>query len=454
MAVKKRIRIGFIAFLFLWFSATFPRCFSAVNQFQTVKKPSNFESSTVFPVQGNVYPLGYYSVSLKIGRPPKLFDLDIDSGSDLTWVQCDAPCTGCTRPREGLYKPNNNLLHCVDPFCNAIETLANHPCDTPNDQCDYEVEYADHGSSLGVVVKDYFPLKFTNGSLLVPHLAFGCGYDQKYDGAHAPPSTAGVLGLGNGKASIVTQLSKLGLIRNVAGHCLSGKGGYIFFGDEVVPSTGITWTPMSRNPNEKHYSSGPAELHFNGKPIGVNGLEIVFDSGSSYTYFSSKAYEAVVNQLKRDLNGKPLKDATDDRSLPVCWKGAKPFKSVNDVKNYFKPFALSFNAKKAQLQLPPEAYLIVTKRGNVCLGVLNGGEVGLGSLNIIGDISLLDKMVIYDNEKQQIGWVPENCDRLPNVDREFLNGFCQPFAQGNLHMMAAYCPANMLHKESSKDRYQ
>lgn len=39
----------------------------------------------------------YYFVTLKIGHPPKQYDLDIDSGSDLTWVQCDAPCTGCTK---------------------------------------------------------------------------------------------------------------------------------------------------------------------------------------------------------------------------------------------------------------------------------------------------------------------------------------------------------------------
>jgi hypothetical protein len=36
-------------------------------------------------------------VNLNIGRPPKQYDLDIDTGSDLTWVQCDAPCTGCTK---------------------------------------------------------------------------------------------------------------------------------------------------------------------------------------------------------------------------------------------------------------------------------------------------------------------------------------------------------------------
>lgn len=39
----------------------------------------------------------YYSLSLSIGHPPKVFEFDIDTGSDLTWVQCDAPCNGCTK---------------------------------------------------------------------------------------------------------------------------------------------------------------------------------------------------------------------------------------------------------------------------------------------------------------------------------------------------------------------
>lgn len=61
----------------------------------------------------------------------------------------------------------------------------------------------------------------------------------------APPNTAGVLGLGNGKSGILSQLTSLGLIRNVVGHCLSGRGGgFLFFGDHLVPSSGVSWTPI------------------------------------------------------------------------------------------------------------------------------------------------------------------------------------------------------------------
>lgn len=76
------------------------------------------------------------------------------------------------QPPESLYHPKNNLVACNDPFCSAFHLPENIRCEA-NDQCDYEVLYADHGSSLGVLVTDHFPLSLTNGSLLGPRLIFG-----------------------------------------------------------------------------------------------------------------------------------------------------------------------------------------------------------------------------------------------------------------------------------------
>ncbi|KAF9687192.1 hypothetical protein SADUNF_Sadunf02G0068100 [Salix dunnii] len=231
-------------------------CFSAASQ-TTIKgksiTPANDRggSAVVFPVTGNVYPAGHYSVILNIGNPPKAFDLDIDTGSDLTWVQCDAPCTGCTKPLDKLYNPKNNRVPCSSSLCQAVSTGQKYNCDTPTEQCDYEVQYADLGSSFGVLLADYFPLRLTNNSLLQPRIAFGCGYDQKYLGPHSPPDTAGILGLGRGKASILSQLRTLGITKNVVGHCFSRvAGGFLFFGDRLLPASGITWTPMLRSPSE------------------------------------------------------------------------------------------------------------------------------------------------------------------------------------------------------------
>ncbi|KAH7681078.1 Aspartic peptidase A1 family protein [Dioscorea alata] len=380
-------------------------------------------ASVVFPLYGDVYPHGLYYASMSIGDPPKPYFLDVDTGSDLTWLQCDAPCVRCSKGPHPLYKPTKNkLVPCQDPLCEAVQRATGmrdeNGCE-PNQQCDYVVGYADQGSSTGVLVRDGFTLRFSNGSLARPRLSFGCGYDQQGIGPNAPAPTDGVLGLGRGKSSILSQLSDARLTRNVVGHCLGRHGGgYLFFGDGLVPGSGVTWSPMARSTAlAKYYSPGQASIYFGTKSLGVRQQQMVFDSGSSFTYFALQPYQSLLNAITKELSGKPIKETHEDRALPVCWKGPKAFKSIFDVKTYFKSLVLNFvNGKKAFMEIPPENYLIVTNHGNACLGILNGTEVGLKDLNLIGDISMQDLMVVYNNENQQIGWVRGSCDRLPNAD--------------------------------------
>lgn len=67
--------------------------------------------------------------------------------------------------------------------------------------------------------------------------------------------------------------------------------------------------------------------------------------------------------MNRELAGKPLREAEDDDTLPLCWRGRKPFKSLRDVRKYFKPLALSFPSggrSKAVFEIPMEGYLIIS----------------------------------------------------------------------------------------------
>ncbi|KAG2399358.1 Aspartic proteinase [Vigna angularis] len=336
-------------------------------------------SAVVFPVHGNVYPVGFYNVTLNIGQPPRPYFLDIDTGSDLTWLQCDAPCSRCSQTPHPLYRPSNDLVPCRHALCASLHHNDNYDCEVPH-QCDYEVEYADHYSSLGVLLHDVYTLNFTNGVQLKVRMALGCGYDQIFpDPSHHPLD--GMLGLGRGKTSLTSQLNSQGLVRNVVGH------------------------------------SGAAELLFGGKRTGVGNLHATFDTGSSYTYFNSNAYQLLISWLRKESGGKPLKEAHGDQTLPLCWHGKRPFKSIYEVRKYFKPITLSFSSNgrsKALFEIPPEGYLIISQNmGNVCLGILNGSEVGMGDLNLIGDISMLNKVMVFDNDKQLIGWTSADCDRVP-----------------------------------------
>jgi hypothetical protein len=79
-----------------------------------------------------------------------------------------------------------------------------------------------------------------------------CGYDQQGSLAVSPAPTDGVLGLGSGMASLPSQWAKQGLIKNVIGHCISGggrDGGYMFFGDDLVSTSAMTWVPMLGRPS-------------------------------------------------------------------------------------------------------------------------------------------------------------------------------------------------------------
>lgn len=247
---------------------------------------------------------------------------------------------------------------------------------------------------------------------MVHRLAWWCGYDQEFSGASAP-FVDGVLGLANGKSSIVSQLINFGVTKNVIGHCLGRQGnGFLFVGDELLPS-GIMWAPLIPH-SLNGYLLGPVDLLFGGKVSIVKGINVIFDSGSTYTYLNTQVYQSTLSLIKSGLARKPL-STTSDTSLPVCWKGSKPFKSIDEVKGYFSPLALSFSqAKNIAFQIPPEAYLLITSRGNVCLGILNGADEKLGNLNIIGDVSLLDKLVVYDNERHRMGWTPWNCNKFLN----------------------------------------
>ncbi|KAK7369529.1 hypothetical protein VNO80_11568 [Phaseolus coccineus] len=372
-------------------------------------------SSVVIPLHGNVYPVGFYNVTLNIGQPPRPYFLDVDTGSDLTWLQCDAPCTHCSETPHPLYRPSNDFVPCKDPLCASLQASDDYNCEHP-DQCDYEINYADQYSTFGVLLNDVYLLNFTNRVQLKVRMALGCGYDQVFSPSSYHPLD-GILGLGRGKTSLVSQLNNQGLVRNVIGHCLSSQGGgYIFFGN-TYDSARVTWTPMS-SVDPKHYSAGPAELVFGGRKTGVGSLTAVFDTGSSYSYFNSRAYQALLSWLKKDLTGKPLKAAPDDQTLPLCWHGRRPFKSIREVRRYFKPVALTFNnggRVKAQFEIAPEAYLIISNLGNVCLGILNGSEIGLEELNLIGDISMQEKVMVFENEKNLIGWGPADCSRVPKA---------------------------------------
>ncbi|KAK2991408.1 hypothetical protein RJ640_010872 [Escallonia rubra] len=384
---------------------------------KSVAMASAAESSSVFTVKGNIYPDGLYYTYMLVGSPPRPYFLDMDTGSDLTWIQCDAPCASCAKGAHPFYKPpKSNIIPSKDLLC--VEVQRTGYCEACH-QCDYEIEYADHSSSMGVLARDELHLTVANGSLSKLNVVFGCAYDQQGLLLNSLAKTDGILGLSRAKVSLPSQLASQGMISNVIGHCLAteiGGGGYMFLGDDYVPLSQMAWAPMLNSPLNSYtlgiekMTYGSKQLTFQSQNTGAG--RVFFDSGSSYTYFTRQAYSDLVAALK-GVHGDGLVQDASDTSLPICWGAKFPIRSVKEVEKFFKPLTLQFGKKwwiaSTNLQIFPEGYLIISNKGNVCLGILDGSKVLDGSTVVLGDISLRGRLVVYDNVHQKIGWMQSDC---------------------------------------------
>ncbi|GER37728.1 eukaryotic aspartyl protease family protein [Striga asiatica] len=127
---------------------------------------------------------------------------------------------------------------------------------------------------------------------------------------------------------------------------------------------------------------------FEGEATDITGLDIVFDSGSTYTYLNNVAFGAIFDLIERYNNIKgpssqkgPLIKQVNDPSFQFCWKGSQPFIWVFDVGYYFNPLALNFTSTNVLFPMGIESYLIISV-----------------------SISFQDKLVLYDNDRQLVGW--------------------------------------------------
>ncbi|CAN8302915.1 unnamed protein product [Cochlearia groenlandica] len=387
-------------------------------------------TSSIFPVGGNVFPDGLYYTRILVGshEDRHYFHLDVDTGSDLTWIQCDAPCTSCAKGANQLYKPGKDkLVKSVEPLCVEVQKnqITEH-CESC-EQCDYEIEYADSSSSMGVLAKDEFHLKLHNGSLADLDIVFGCGYDQQGLLLNTLLKTDGILGLSRSKLSLPSQLSSRGIISNVVGHCLASdldSEGYIFMGNDLVPLQGMTWAPMLHHSHSEFYEMQVTKMSYGHTMLSLDGdngrvEKVLFDTGSSYTYFPNKAYSQLVTSLVK-VSGLELTRDESDKTLPICWQANFMISSLTDVKRFFRPITLQIGSKwliiSRKLPIQPEDYLIISNKGNVCLGVLDGSNVHDGSTIILGDVSMRGHMIVYDNVKRRIGWMKSDCVRPSEYD--------------------------------------
>ncbi|KAM7260092.1 hypothetical protein ACFE04_015833 [Oxalis oulophora] len=112
-----------------------------------------------FPVQGTSDPhaAGLYFTKVKIGSPPRLYNVQIDTGSDIPWITCSS-CNDCPQSSglgvqlsfyDAASSSTAGLVSCSNPMC-SVETTATQ-CSQDN-LCSYSFQYGDGTANSSTMI--------------------------------------------------------------------------------------------------------------------------------------------------------------------------------------------------------------------------------------------------------------------------------------------------------------
>ncbi|CAK9165158.1 unnamed protein product [Ilex paraguariensis] len=214
------------------------------------------------PLGGNGQPTdaALYFTKIGIGSPPKDYHVQVDTGSDILWVNC-AGCDKCPKKSNlgielQLYDPKRSTsgkpVTCDQDFCTRTFNAPYADCQVGR-PCEYSVTYGDGSSTAGYFVQDYVNLERASGNLQTTSMngsiAFGCGAKQSGELGSSSEALDGILGFGQANSSMVSQLALSGKVKKIFAHCLDGiNGGGIFAIGQVVQPK-VNSTPLV--PNEE-----------------------------------------------------------------------------------------------------------------------------------------------------------------------------------------------------------
>ncbi|GJN18731.1 hypothetical protein PR202_gb05925 [Eleusine coracana subsp. coracana] len=349
------------------------------------------------PVLASISP---YLTILSLGNPPKNFTvlIDVHSAPAARYQAAYANLSNrCSASME------NGLASCDSPY-------------NQNPKCDYNLVYGSGSSATrGYYVSDEIHFDTIGGNMtgFSASVIFGCSNVQS--GALTETNLAfdGILGLGPNQQSVNAQLNDLGLAPMVFTMCLmsSGNGnGKLFLGEAVAP--GLVYTPLV--PTMPYYMLYLENIAVNGQKLPINSSAFetsndggtIVDSGTTLAYIADQAYDPFVNAIAA---------AVSPSVRAVINNGEYCFiTSSTSIHSSFPLVTLHF-VGPAVMTVKPENYLLpeilLSLQGDesmFCLGWKR--QRGFQQLTILGDIVLMDKIIVHDLDNMRLGWMDYDCN--------------------------------------------
>uniref|UniRef100_A0A5B6YJP9 Putative aspartic proteinase-like protein 2 n=1 Tax=Davidia involucrata TaxID=16924 RepID=A0A5B6YJP9_DAVIN len=386
---------------------------------------------------GHATDTGLYFAKIGIGTPSKDYYVQVDTGSDVLWVNC-AGCDQCPKKSDlgiqlKLYDPKGSstgkLVTCEQDFCSVMVEAPVAGCKVGS-LCQYSITYGDKSSTAGYFVKDNVQLNRVSGNLQTTPMngtvTFGCGAKQSGQLGSSSGAVDGILGLGQANSSMISQLASAGKVKKMFAHCLDGtRGGGIFaIGDVVQPK--LNSTPLI--PNQAHYNVIMKAIEVGGDVLQLptdvfdtdGGKSSIIDSGATLVYLPQEMFDPL---MKKVMASHPnLKLIVEQQSTCFQYSG--------NVDDGFPVVTFHFE-NSLSLTVYPHDYLFQIRDNLWCVGwqiseMLPKDEK---QMFLLGDIALSNKLVLYDLENQTIGWAEYNCSLGIKVKDE---------QSGEVHLVGAH----------------
>ncbi|PON33596.1 Aspartic peptidase [Parasponia andersonii] len=364
------------------------------------------------------------TVSLTVGSPPQNVTMVIDTGSELSWLNCNK-----TEKFPQTFDPNRSSsyspVQCSSPTCTNRTQDFTIPasCDS-NNLCHATLSYADFSSSEGNLASDAFHI----GSSQISGLVFGCMDSSFSSNSEEDSKNTGLMGMNRGCLSFISQMAFPKF-----SYCISGSdfSGLLLLGD----SSNFSWiSPLNYTPliqistqlpyfDRVAYTVQPVGIKVSGKllpipksvfePDHTGAGQTMVDSGTQFSFLLGPAYSVLrdefLNQTKGILNVLEDSNFVFQGAMDLCYRvpiGLPNLPRLPTVSLVFEGAEMSVSGESTLYPVPGQV------RGNDSVHCFTFGNSDLLGVEayLIGHHHQQNVWMEFDLEKSRIGLAQTRCD--------------------------------------------
>lgn len=376
------------------------------------------------------------TVSLSVGTPPQNISMVLDTGSELSWLNCNStspsPSANSSSYSTGFFdlarSASYSTFRCDSPMCTS--RTRDFPIPTSCDSsrlCHTILSYADASSSEGTLASDTFYF----GSNNLSGLAFGCMVSVYSTNADQDAKNTGLMGMNRGSLSFISQMGFPKF-----SYCISSSdfSGLLLLGEVNLtssPAIQLNYTPLIQISTPLPYFDRVAyTVRLEG--IKVNDVllplpesilvpdhtgagQTMVDSGAQFSFLLGPVYSVLKTEYTRQING--TLDLLDDPNfvfqgaMDLCYRVPANRTRMPE----FPSVSLVFSG--AEMTVPGDRAMYRVPDGGPggvgdpvhCLSFGNADLLGIEAF-VIGHHHQQNVWMEFDLQNSRIGLASVRCD--------------------------------------------